>query len=210
MNCWNFAETPDESCFRLELAAAVRRLNHPTQIQINKIEQRRRTLRNQLSSLATEGEKYLPEATFEGFIAVSGVEDNVLFDLIDEEDSDEDTVYNFGNQEHSDDPEGAKTLLPSLLGYSRCNELGFADLANVERDLREGHMNDSLYQLQVHLSKKAFQFRTGIRRAKTQSKKTRAWGELAATDRQVKHWARVYNRSWRAWIKLCGTTDRDP
>lgn len=78
----------------------------------------------------------------------------------------------------------------------------FPDPSSSELSLRQGQANDALHNLRIALGKKSFLFRTNIRSAKSQQKKTRAWSEVNSVDGVVRYQAKIYNATRRKMIHL--------
>lgn len=68
--------------------------------------------------------------------------------------------------------------------------------------LREGQANDALHHLRIALGKKSFLFRTHVRAARSQQRKTRAWSEVSEVDEEVQQQARIYRHCRRMMVKL--------
>src|SRR6202051_12584 len=92
--------------------------------------------------------------------------------------------------------------LLSYLGRSWCNKNAAEDLAKAELRLQEGQLNDSLHHIRIALGHKSYLFRNGVRPARTQRLKTRAWAEVHAVELTVQHHARVYNRARQSMLNL--------
>lgn len=91
--------------------------------------------------------------------------------------------------------------LPSSFALTR-----FPVPAAKELELRLGQANDALHNLRIALGKKSFLFRSHVRAARSQQRKTRAWSEVSSVDADVRQQARIYALTRRKMIVL-GATD---
>ncbi|KAI0944577.1 hypothetical protein AcW1_002251 [Taiwanofungus camphoratus] len=92
--------------------------------------------------------------------------------------------------------------LPSTTGVDRCHRAGLQVLLQQEMDLREGQANDALHQIWIAIRQKSFLFRTKVRHAKSQQRKTRAWQDVNTIDKTLQHHARVYSKARKALVLL--------
>lgn len=83
----------------------------------------------------------------------------------------------------------------------------FPEQAAKELELRLGQANDALHNLRIALGKKSFLFRSHVRAAKSQQKKTRAWAEVSSVDADVRQQARIYASTRRKMIGLGATEE---
>lgn len=97
--------------------------------------------------------------------------------------------------------EHIQLYLPSSFALTR-----FPVLAAKELELRLGQANDALHNLRIALGKKSFLFRSHVRAARSQQKKTRAWAEVSSVDADVRQQGRIYASTRRKMIAL-GATD---
>lgn len=74
-----------------------------------------------------------------------------------------------------------------------------------ELNLRIGHANDILQQLRILLAKKSFLFRTSVRSANSQQRKTRARKETSVVEKAVRHQVKLYYRTRAAMVRLGAT-----
>ena len=77
-------------------------------------------------------------------------------------------------------PESVPLHLPSVVGMERLADLGMMRLAKLELRLREGQANDALHRIRMAIGLKSVAFRSKVRNANSQQKKTRAWKEIQA------------------------------
>ncbi|KAF8547467.1 hypothetical protein OG21DRAFT_1527140 [Imleria badia] len=99
-------------------------------------------------------------------------------------------------------PDQAKLPLPSMLGQSKCKQLGPEALIEQELRLRTGQANDALHEILMALAKKAVLFRTDVRHASSYAKTTRAWGRVNVVDAVLHRHAAIYKASRKAMVKL--------
>lgn len=104
-------------------------------------------------------------------------------------------------------PECMVISLPSTLGMSTASEGMPGRLAKEELELRMGQANDALHQVRMILGQKSFMFRTSVRGARSQQKKTRAWTEIEQLERSLRIQARVYMQCRRAIAALGADED---
>ena len=101
------------------------------------------------------------------------------------------------SRRHEGSPENMDLYFPSSFLLRR-----FPNQGEKELSLRQGQANDALHLLRIALGKKSFLFRSHVRSAKSQQKKTRAWAEVAAVDGNVRQLSRVYVATRRRMITL--------
>jgi hypothetical protein len=102
--------------------------------------------------------------------------------------------------------ESFRLILPSTLGMETCSAKGKDYLANIELQLRIGQANDALHEIRLALGHKSLLFRTSIRGANSQRKKTRAFKDLASIETIVRSHASIYRLARLAMLKL-GASD---
>jgi hypothetical protein len=71
-----------------------------------------------------------------------------------------------------------------------------------EIELRKGQANDALHQIRIALAQKSFAYRTSVRNADSQQKKTRAWDGITTLEATVRHHVAVYRQSRAAMVNL--------
>lgn len=118
------------------------------------------------------------------------------FDEEVEEDADEDSEH----------PEHIRLNLPSAFSSHDREKLGLREIAIQEGKLREGQANDCLSQIRILLGNKFLLFRKQVRNARSNFKKTRAWGNVTKIQEQINKVLRSYNRARHALVNL----DADP
>jgi hypothetical protein len=99
-------------------------------------------------------------------------------------------------------PESSTIPLPSSMGQRWIGQPTSSTIVKQEIGLRIGQANDALHQIRIALAEKSFMFRTQIRNARSQQKKTRAWDSLHSLEANVKHHARIYSRARSALAHL--------
>lgn len=104
-------------------------------------------------------------------------------------------------------PELTTLPLPSAFGLEWCARPENQKLVEQELALRKGQANDALHQLRLGLAEKAFLFRTDIRNADSQAKKTRVWDGFHALESNVRHYVHTYSQSRKALVQL-GADDK--
>jgi hypothetical protein len=169
------------------------------------LQQRRDRLQDQIDAFRSASETFL-----DGPIDAGELDDDSDVPPADdpnaaEFDSDDDV---FGPQDPGTyasarvQPETTTIPLPSSLGTAWCKRHGNRLVVEQEIGLRQGQANDALHQIRISLAHKSFLFRTSIRNANSQQKKTRAWQSLHSTESTVRHHAAVYNKARKALLSL--------
>jgi hypothetical protein len=124
----------------------------------------------------------------------------------DDDDSsseDENELWNEFQEETVEMPaEQISIIMPSALTFAERKRLNIDHLVLQETQLREGQANDALEALRNALGEKSFIFRSQVRNARSQKKKTRSWGEVKRTDVQVQAFARTYKTARTALVQL--------
>ena len=90
-------------------------------------------------------------------------------------------------------PENLPILLPSTLGWKWCVSNGVKALAAKEAQLWVAQANESIHRIRLALGFKSAIFRTQVRTANSQQKKTRAWNAVKSVDTTVHEHARIYS-----------------
>lgn len=160
-------------------------------------ESQRLAVARRADRLASEISGYLSEASAH---LGNGYEDELPSADSEEEseDGDEELLDNLGGQR----PDQTKLPLPSMLGRSKCRDLGVERLMEQELRLRTGQANDTLHEIRLALAEKAVLFRTDVRHASSHQKTTRAWGKVTSVDGLLQRHASVYRRCRKAMIQL--------
>ena len=96
-------------------------------------------------------------------------------------------------------PEDLPILLPSTLGWKWCADNGAKSLAVKEARLRVAQANESIHKIRLALGFKSAIFRTQVRTANSQQKKTRAWNAVKSVDTTVHEHARIYTLACDAY-----------
>jgi hypothetical protein len=99
-------------------------------------------------------------------------------------------------------PENFLLCLPSALGPPWTKKPSNIPIVQQELELRKGQANDALHQIRISLAHKSFLFRTSIRNANSQQKKTRAWKELHGVDATVRQHVSLYRNARSAMVHL--------
>jgi hypothetical protein len=174
--------------------------------------ERRRRLQIRIEKFHAEARSYMtiPESAEDDF----GSQD--LEDPASDSEDDGSSVGLFEDDESTDDDGGieeptdaisteaehAMLMLPSSFGSEAAIEGGFGFQAEQELELRVGQANDALHELRVQLGYKAFLFRTSIRNANSQKKKTRAFATKSSIEALVRVQYRRYLAARKAMIRL--------
>ena len=203
---------------RLSLQALVRKIgSHPTPDQNRDIALRRSRLHEKVDAFQKQAASMLHAVSNDtddswGDENAREIYTGAEFDGVGEEDDEEQdsaSKEQYQTQFPSNSPsdglineEHIPLHLPSYLGRSWCNKNAAEDLAKAELRLREGQLNDSLHHIRIALGHKSYLFRNGVRPARTQRLKTRAWAEVHAVELTVQHHARVYNRARESMLNL--------
>jgi hypothetical protein len=91
------------------------------------------------------------------------------------------------------DPEDLPILLPSTLGLEWCVTHGAEHLAAKEAQLRMAQANESIHSIRLALGIKSALFRTQVRSANSQQKKTRAQKNIKSVNTAIHEYARIYS-----------------
>jgi hypothetical protein len=198
---------------RLRLRAYVRTIgNRPTLDEQVQLQQRRDRLRDQLDAFHHSADTFL-DAPVEGSEEPAQIAETpaVVHNIPADDDDDWDVDPN-GNPFRpvdsgayppaGDQPESMAVMLPSSLGTQWCQEEANKPIVDQEISLRKGQANDALHQIRIALAHKSFLFRTSIRNANSQQKKTRAWQSINSTESSVRHHAAVYSKARKALLSL--------
>jgi hypothetical protein len=128
--------------------------------------------------------------------------DDWIMDLDEEDRADEEDDDNI-----TEWPENCRLTMPSTLGIEECARLGLENLAAQEVELRVGQANDCLENLRMTLGEKMVIFRTSVRGANSQRKKTRAWDDVHAIQQKVSKYATSYRQARQALVNLGGSAE---
>ncbi|KAI1783621.1 hypothetical protein LXA43DRAFT_1102319 [Ganoderma leucocontextum] len=107
-------------------------------------------------------------------------------------------------------PERRPIALPSTLGLSYLRARGLLDLADKERRLREGQMNDCLQGIRTAIGYKSLLYRTKVRKANSYRNKLRSFDEIRVTDDGLMKHVRAYSQARKAMERLFDDSDSDP
>ena len=99
-------------------------------------------------------------------------------------------------------PERLSIPIPSNLGIDFCRKNMLIHLVDAEIVLQKGQANDALHQIRISLVKKAYIFRTTVRHAHTQQRKTRVWRDINASENSIRGLRRIYTCARSAMIRL--------
>ncbi|KAN0125265.1 hypothetical protein V8E53_015656 [Lactarius tabidus] len=99
-------------------------------------------------------------------------------------------------------PEDLPIPLPSSVGWDWCVTHHSTSLAAKEAQLRVAQANDSIHKIRLALGYKSAIFRTQVRSAKSQQKKTRAWNAVKSVETTVHENARIYSMAHNAYRTL--------
>jgi len=92
--------------------------------------------------------------------------------------------------------------LPSTLGWEWCVSHGMQSLASKEAQLRLAQANESIHEIRLSLGFKSAIYRTQVRLAKSQKRKTRAWSAIHSVETTVHEHARVYSMARDAYQRV--------
>ncbi|KAN0131053.1 hypothetical protein V8E53_011186 [Lactarius tabidus] len=109
--------------------------------------------------------------------------------------------YNGSGIDHLN-PEDLPIPLPSSVGWDWCVTHHSTSLAAKEAQLRVAQANDSIHKIRLALGYKSAIFRTQVRSAKSQQKKTRAWNAVKSVETTVHENARIYSMARNAYWTL--------
>ena len=102
----------------------------------------------------------------------------------------------------SEKPEHFLLSLPSTLGMQTCRTRHLEAASDAERELRMGQANDALQGVRLAIARKAFVFRTQVRRAVNKTHKTRAYSKIHSTDTSLRYHAQLYRQSRNSLTQL--------
>ena len=92
--------------------------------------------------------------------------------------------------------------LPSTLGWEWCVSHGVQSLALKEAQLRLAQANESIHKIRLSLGFKSAIYRTQVRLAKSQKKKTRARSAIHSVETAVAEHARIYSMAHDAYQRV--------
>jgi hypothetical protein len=92
--------------------------------------------------------------------------------------------------------------LPSTLGWEWCVVHGVRSLALKEAQLRLAQANESIHKIRLSLGFKSAIYRTQVRLAKSQKKKTRARSAIQGVETTVAEHARIYSMARDAYQRV--------
>jgi hypothetical protein len=195
---------------RLTLAAFVRKLGRkPTTSQKLDLAQRRERLQARIDAFHRQASQFWAPDDMDSNLQTRTIFEDPDVEFLDSDDSDEegDNVF-VAKRKDPGATEQLPLLLPSNLGLEICQQHGYAGFISKEKTLRVGQANDALQGLRLALSRKAVIFREGVRTARRKTQKLRSWDQVLMVDVNVRHHARLYQRSREALIRL-GATEAD-
>jgi hypothetical protein len=195
---------------RISLAQYLKKLGKTiSDANRNKILEKRRRLQSRIDSFHADAGHYLNIQELN--CSNPSHDDSHADDFTDSEaesengdESDADAgpeVDKFAEAEHT------LLMLPSAFGNTACISAGHIHAVKHELRLRIGQANDALQELRVQLGHKAFLFRTSIRKANSQRKKTRAFSFKDSIESLVKLQYFKYSSARSAMIQLGASED---
>jgi hypothetical protein len=198
---------------RISLSLHVKKKSRLSPEAATKLENRRQKLFSRIEAFQKSATIYLSYADDD--ICASAQpshRENDLDDLDAEEWEDDtlDTAMTAETRLSTNDsihPENMVLSFPSLLGVDMSPDPGFQALCKQELELRKGQASDALHQIRLALGYKEFLYRTNVRSAKSQQKKSRAWAELITAEGSLKQQVKIYNRARHAMTRLGATED---
>jgi hypothetical protein len=95
-----------------------------------------------------------------------------------------------------------KLSLPSTLGMKTCRTRHLQAAIDAEQELRVGQANDALQGVHLAIARKAFVFRTQVRRAVNKAHQTRAYTKIHLTDTSLCYHAQLYRQSRTSLTQL--------
>ena len=119
----------------------------------------------------------------------------------EESNGDEDEAFDTkeDEDEKSEKPETTPIWMPSSLNPDDVDKSSNLKLlASQELELRKGQASDCLQGLRLALGHKAILYRTKVRQADTNNRKTRAWDDIKVATKKVNKHVRAYRRARRA------------
>lgn len=99
-------------------------------------------------------------------------------------------------------PEKERITLPSTLAPGEIARLSLGGIAEVEAELREGQINDSLEGLRLALGEKSLCFRAEVWNADSQRTTQRAWDNVHKYDSDARKHRSMYNHARGALRRL--------
>ena len=107
-----------------------------------------------------------------------------------------------GSGMSSTNPAALLILLPSTLGWEWCVSLGVQSLALKEAHLQLAQANESIHMICLSLGFKSSIYRTQVRLAKSQKKKTPARSAIHRVETAVAEHARIYSMAQDAYQRV--------
>jgi hypothetical protein len=189
-----------ERLTRLKLSAYARKVKTERTIDNQiQLQERRLRLLSDIETSNRNADLFLDTADnlhdTEENIGVTGIPDEFLSDTETTDDDDIDLSSRV-------QPEDIVLTLPSSLGPDWCAEESNRNIVQQEIGLRQGQANDALHHVRIGLAEKSFTFRTQIRNARSQKKKTIAWNGFHSLEANLRHQVRVYSKARHALVQL--------
>lgn len=104
-------------------------------------------------------------------------------------------------------PERLPLALPSTIGIAALQRHNLGKLADTERLLREGQLNDALQAIRTGIGYKSLLYRTKVRHAPTYRAKLRSFDDTHIADEGIRKHVRVYMHARQAMEKLFDVTN---
>ena len=136
------------------------------------------------------------------------IEDEARVDLGEEWDQEEDYLEREGGDDEDPScPEKRPISLPSTLGLSFLKSAGKLHLAEKERQLRIGQMNDALLSLRIAIGYKSYLYYAKVRNASSMRARLRSFDDVKITAHTVTKHVRQYMQARKALFRLFDTSN---
>ncbi|PIL26690.1 hypothetical protein GSI_11217 [Ganoderma sinense ZZ0214-1] len=184
---------------KLAVAHAARRVKATsgTETRLSLVQQRQR-LAASIAAFHKSGRKHMP-----GYLPGDGgglETDATLFGA--EWDEEVEAATDADPDVPADRPEQHPLGLPSTFGIEFLAQTGLLHLAEKERHLREGQLNDALQGIRTGIGYKSLLYRAKVRNASSYRAKLRSFDDVHVADEGVRKYVRVYQQARQAMEQL--------
>lgn len=165
----------------------------------------RQKLSAAITAFHKAAEKHIPAVTVTTVLELRGdpTDLGVEWDEFGETSDDEDAQSEIDPLQ----PETQPIALPSTLGLEFLQLHGLSALADKERKLREGQLNDALQAVRTGIGYKSLLYRTKVRQAGGYRAKLRSFDEVHVADETVRKHVRIYMQARKAMERLFDPRD---
>ena len=193
------------TCDRFELRSHVRKLpRRPTTAQKLDLANKRRKLRNRITSFLNTAVQYLGDDANDIIYEV----EHIVFDQAESQESGQEDNDGQNPGITAADPERQVLPFPSAVPADSIQKLPVDQqaiilaLQQTELQIREGHADDALEHVRTAVIHLSWEFKNTVRLALTGTEKTKGWDKAKLLTRLWKHHRKVYNYNRGVMITL--------